>query len=71
MYHPNHRFDAWRQGILVASLEAKRPLVTTGGHRELTEEFFDAGRQTDNRAGVFLSFYDTMLAGGEPYSIWL
>ena len=54
----------------VLCLEANRPLVSVGGQRQLTEQFYDTCYAADSRAGIGFAFYDTMLAGGEPYAVW-
>ena len=50
-------------------LEANQPLVQIGGQRQLSEQYYDGARQCEHVANT-CAFYDFLLCGGEPYSIW-
>lgn len=58
------------QPINVLTVFIGFPLVSVGGKKELSEEYFDAVDACAKRAGLWLSTYDVGLMGGEPYAVW-
>lgn len=56
--------------LILWVVEAGLPFVFAGGGACLSEEYFDGAKACEAKLDIGPVFYDFILCGGEPYSVW-